>query len=146
MTPHPLARRPVDRLADRGAIHDVLLRYAAAVDDKDLERVAACFAPDAAYAGALGDGTIADALPRLAAAMRRYAATTHRIGPQQITVHGDLARARTDCIAYHVRVDGGQQTVAVTYDDTLARHADGWRIVARRATTRWTREEAPSRG
>lgn len=131
-------------LADRDAVRDVLLRYAAGVDAKDVARVAACFAPDAAYAGALGAGTIADALPRLSAAMQRYTATTHRLGPQAIVLDGDHARVTTDCIAHHVRADGGQQTVAVTYDDTLARHPDGWRIVARRATTRWAREE-PSR-
>lgn len=131
-------------LADRDAIHGVLLRYAAGVDRKDLDAVAACFTPDAAYAGALGAGTVADALPRLAGAMTRYAATTHRLGPQAIALDGDRAQATTDCIAHHVLPDGAHRTVAVTYADTLARHGDGWRIVARRVTTRWARAEAPA--
>lgn len=133
-------------LADRDAVADVLRRYAAGVDAKDAGAVAACFAPDAAYAGALGSGTIADALPRLVAAMARYAATMHRLGPQAIALDGDRAHATTDCIAHHVLADGAQRTVAVTYDDALARHGDGWRIVGRHVTTRWARVEGPARG
>src|SRR5262249_22813509 len=56
-------------LADREDVRDVLLSYARGVDAKDLARVAACFTPDAAYDGALGTGTIADALRSLDGAM-----------------------------------------------------------------------------
>ncbi|MCW5891531.1 MAG: nuclear transport factor 2 family protein [bacterium] len=133
-------------LADRDAIADLLRRYAAGVDARDLGAVAACFAPGAAYAGTLGAGTVADALPRLAAAMRRYTATMHRLGPQAIRVDGDRARATTDCLAHHVLAGGAQRTVAVTYDDALVRDAGGWRIVARHVTTRWARAEAAPHG
>ncbi len=126
-------------LRDREDVRDVLLQYARGVDAKDLPRVAACFTPDAAYHGALGHGTIDEALAALDGAMRRYAATVHRIASQTVAVDGDRARSEADCLAEHVLADGGQLTVAVRYHDDLVRAADGWRIARRAVTTLWRR-------
>lgn len=128
-------------LVDRDALRDVLLAYARGVDAKDLARVAACFTPDAEYDGALGRGTIGDALRALDGAMRRYAATVHRIGNQTVAVDGDQAHSETDCLAEHVLGDGGHLLVAVRYRDDLVRSPDGWRIARRAVTTLWQRRE-----
>ena len=132
------------RLADELAIRDLVFTYARGVDRKDLDQVAGCFTPDCVYDGALARGTIGDALERLRGAMDRYARTMHFMGTQTVDVDGDRARTVTDCIAYHVRPDGGLATVAVRYRDALVRTAEGWRIGARVVETDWTRADPPT--
>ncbi len=125
-------------------MRDVLLSYARGVDDRDLDRVAACFTPDAAYDGALGQGTIDAALATLRGAMARYTATVHRMGNQVVVLAGDRARSETDCLAEHVLPDGAHVVVAVRYRDDLVRRTDGWRIASRAVTTLWRRYEEPA--
>lgn len=127
------------QLRDRDDVRDVLLAYARGVDAKDLDGVAACFSADATYDGALGRGTIDDALRALDGAMRRYAATVHRMGNQIVALDGDRAHSETDCLAEHVLADGAQMTVAVRYVDDLVRAPSGWRIARRAVTTFWRR-------
>jgi 3-phenylpropionate/cinnamic acid dioxygenase small subunit len=130
-------------LLDRLHVRDVLLRYARAVDDRDLDGVAACFLPDAAYEGALGRGTVTTALRSLGDAMARYDVTMHLMGAYVVTVEGDRAESRTHCVAHHVlrpASAGRHLTVGVTYHDSMVRRPDGWRIAARRVDTRWRRE------
>jgi ketosteroid isomerase-like protein len=131
------------RLADREAIRDLVHAYARAVDAKDLVGVAACFTSDCGYEGALGRGTIADALTAPRTAMDRYAVTMHYLGTHAATVDGDTARAETYAVAHHVRGDGGQLTVGVRYHDELVRTPDGWRIARRVVRTDW-RSEHPA--
>jgi uncharacterized protein (TIGR02246 family) len=131
-------------LADREAIRALLARYAIAVDRKDLAMVAGCFTEDCVYDGALGQGTIADALRTLAAAFGRYARTMHVMGTQLVELAGDRASAETYCVAYHVHPDGRQRTVGVRYLDALVRTDDGWRIRSRVVRTEWTRDDEPS--
>jgi len=138
-------------LLDRAAIHDVLLRYARGVDRKDLDLVAACFTPDAAYEGALAHGTIAEALARLRDSMARYDSTMHFIGNQLIEIDGETANSETYAVAYHRLAEAGVAklfTVGVRYLDELARNSDGWRIRRRAVKMEWQRIEAlaPSRG
>lgn len=133
-----MSDEPVD---DRVAIREVLLRYARGVDARDLDTVAACFAPDAAYRGALATGTIGDALAALGVAMQRYTATRHAIGGQSVEIEGDTARSSADCTAKHWLPDGGCRTVGVRYRDRLERNAGGWRITRREVETLWSRGE-----
>jgi uncharacterized protein (TIGR02246 family) len=133
--------RALSTLADREAIRALLARYAIAVDRKDLPMVADCFTEDCTYDGALGRGTIADALRTLAAAFGRYARTMHVMGTQLVELAGDRASAETYCVAYHVHRDGGQRTVGVRYLDALVRTEVGWRIAGRVVRTEWTRDE-----
>jgi ketosteroid isomerase-like protein len=125
-------------LADREAIRELVCGYALAVDRKDLDAVRACFTPDCAYEGSLGQGTIADALATLAGAFARYERTMHCMSTQRIELDGDVARVETYCAAHHVRPDGGHFTTGVRYLDTLTRTADGWRICRRMVRTDWT--------
>jgi ketosteroid isomerase-like protein len=131
-------------LADREAIRDLLCRYALAVDRKQIDTVASCFTPDCAYEGALGQGTIGQALRALELAFTRYARTMHMIGTQEVRLEGDTARAETYCVAYHVRPDGGHLTVGVRYLDDLVRSPLGWQIRHRLVRTDWTRDEPPA--
>ena len=131
-------------VADREAIRALLARYAIAVDRRDLTMVAGCFTEDCAYDGALGQGTITDALRSLAATFARYARTMHVMGTQLVELAGDRANAETYCVAYHVHPDGSQRTVGVRYLDALVRTDDGWRIRSRVVRTEWSRDDPPS--
>jgi hypothetical protein len=124
----------LDRLADTLAIRDLLYRYARGVDRRDLTLVRSCFAPGCRYDGALAQGTIADMLAALPAAMDRYTATMHFMGEPAVTLDGDRAHSTTPTLASHVLRDpaGALRLVAVRYDDLLARTDQEWRIVARR--------------
>jgi uncharacterized protein (TIGR02246 family) len=133
----------VRALADRAAIHDLMLRYARGVDRQDLDVVASCFTPDAAYDGALGRGTIREALEALRRALERYASTMHFIGNVTIELAGDRASSETYAIAYHrLRGDERRQyVVAVRYQDDLVRREGRWLIARRLARRAWERYE-----
>jgi ketosteroid isomerase-like protein len=132
---------PRDADDDGRAIRELLLRYAHGIDARDLAAVASCFAPDAAYHGALAVGTFADALAALPAAMARYAATRHTITLHDAQVTGDTARSTAECTARHWMPTGGCRVVAVRYRDQLARAPEGWRITRRDVDTLWSRDE-----
>jgi 3-phenylpropionate/cinnamic acid dioxygenase small subunit len=131
-------------LADRQAIHDVLVTYARSVDRRDLPRVAACFTEDAAYDGALSSSTIREALTQLPESWQRYVRTQHFLGNQLIEIDGDAAHSETYAIAFHqLRVDTEwrQRSVAICYVDDLERCDGSWRIRKRRVQRLFSREE-----
>lgn len=134
----------VQGLRDAQDVRDRVFAYARAIDRRRLDLVADCFTHDCAYEGALGSGTIANALRTLAAAFGRYTATLHFMGTQEVRCDGDSARATTYCVAYHVRPDGRHVTVGVRYHDELVRMPDGWRIRRRTVRTDWTRDQPAS--
>jgi hypothetical protein len=140
----------VRQLLDRAAIQDVILRYARGVDRRDLDLVASCFIPGAAYEGALARGTVGDALAALRDRMTRYDATMHFIGNQLIDITGDAASSETYAVAYHRLTENGEAklfSVGVRYCDELIRDGDQWRIRRRVVTTEWERVDAlPRRG
>ena len=129
-------------MLDRMAIREVLLRYAHAVDRRNLDMVAGCFTPDASYRGSLGDGGIGQALASLKQRMARYDSTMHLIGNQFIELAGDTAKSETYTLAYH-RLNGEDEpnvlTVAVRYLDELIRQDGQWRIRAREVVQEWQR-------
>lgn len=131
-------------LRDREAVREVILRYARAVDRRDLAGVAACFTAEAAYDGALAHGDVRAALTVLAQSLERYESTMHFVGNQLVELHGDRAHCETYAVAYHrfaratVKYD---RVVAVRYEDELVREAEAWLICRRSARTLWTRDD-----
>lgn len=135
----------IQQLRDRAAIHDLLIRYARGVDQRDLTLVAACFAPEARYEGALGVGTIEVALAALRERMQRYQTTMHFLTNQLIELDGDRAHSETYGLVYHRLAEDAEQEdfiVGVRYLDDLARQGDGWWIVHRTAVLEWQRYDA----
>ena len=135
----------VRELLDRAAIHDVLLRYARGVDNRDVALVASCFVPGAVYEGTLACGTIEAALTTLRERLARYDGTMHMIGNHLIELRGDTATSETYAVAYHRLQEGGTpllSTVGVRYLDDLVRHGDEWRIQRRVVKMEWQRREA----
>ena len=122
------------------AVRDLLYRYARGVDRCDPALVASCFAPGAAYEGALASGTIADMLAALPAAMARYETTLHFMSEPAVIIDGAVAHSETPTVAYHVlKGSRALRTVAVRYLDRLELGPSGWWIVARRVERCWER-------
>lgn len=126
-------------LADRVAIHDVVLRYAQGVDRRDWEQVAACFAPEAECDyGDFFRGRVDGLVAALAATLPRFDWTLHVLGNHYVTLDGDTAQTETYAVCHHRHGDESVE-VGMRYLDTLVRTPDGWRIAARRAPFVWQR-------
>lgn len=135
----------VQDLIDRSAIQGLLVRYAHAVDRRDLTTVAECFTQDASYKGSLGEGTIQAALAALRDRMERYESTMHLLGNQLIEIDGDRARSETYAIAHHRTNANGDLrllVVGVRYEDDLVRHEGRWLIRHRVVHMEWERDDA----
>jgi uncharacterized protein (TIGR02246 family) len=117
--------------ADRFALADVMTRYAAAVDDRDLDAYAALFADDVEVIG-FAEHTIHGRsawVEFVVGALQRFGATQHLLGPQLVEVERERARVRTDVQATHVLETSGDLFVLwATYRTELARTGSGWEI------------------
>jgi len=126
---------------------DLVHRYAARVDDRDLAGAAALFAADGVLATpspptsldpvdeATGTTAVAAALERLAELPLTVHAVTGAVFDRDRPAGPDSARGRVTATAHHVttRADGVVDLVwHLRYRDSYRRTADGWRF-ARRA-------------
>jgi len=117
---------------DRRQLQDVMLSYAAAVDDRDMVRYRACFTDNVEIVG-FGETTITGAdtwTASVASQLEALSATQHLMSPQLATVSGDTASARTDVQALHVIKDGdgAMFTLWATYLTNFVRIGDSWKI------------------
>ena len=132
--------------ADRRQLQDVMLSYAAAVDDRDMARYRACFAEDAEIVG-FGEETVtgADAwTASVESQLDAFSSTQHLMSPQLASVTGDTASARTDVQALHVLKDGNGAmfTLWATYLTDFVRNDDGWKISRHELVIRGTQHTA----
>lgn len=131
---------------DRRQLQDVMLSYAAAVDDRDMARYRACFAEDAEIVG-FGDETVtgADAwTASVESQLDAFSSTQHLMSPQLASITGDTASARTDVQALHVLKDGNGAmfTLWATYLTDFVRNDDGWKISRHELVIRGTQHTA----
>ena len=131
---------------DRRQLQDVMLSYAAAVDDRDMARYRACFAEDAEIVG-FGDETVtgADAwTASVESQLDAFSSTQHLMSPQLAAITGDTASARTDVQALHVLKDGNGAmfTLWATYLTDFVRKDDGWKISRHELVIRGTQQTA----
>ena len=134
--------------ADRIALQDVMLRYAAGVDDRDLDLYQSCFADDVEVVG-FGDQVYHGATEWRAyveQALSRYGATQHMLGPQLATIDGDRAHCRTDVQALHYlkEQEGATLTLWATYRTDMKRIDGEWKISRHELISRGTRIENPA--
>jgi len=129
-------------VADRIAVQDVMLRYAAGVDERDMDLYRGCFADDVVVVGMAPEPVRgADAwMAFVTNALERYGATQHMLGPTLATVRGDEASARTDVQALHVLKDapGTIFTLWATYKTDMRRIDGAWKIVRHELVSRTT--------
>ena len=131
---------------DRRQLQDVMLAYAAAVDDRDMARYRACIADDVEIVG-FGEETIAGAdnwTASVESQLEAFSATQHLMGPQLATVSGDTASARTDVQALHVIQDGdgAMFTLWATYLTNFVRTGEGWKIARHELVIRGTQQSS----
>ncbi len=127
---------------DRRQLQDVMLSYAAAVDDRDMSRYRACFADDVEIVG-FGDATVKGAdiwTASVESQLEAFSATQHLMSPQLATVSGDTASTRTDVQALHVLkdADGATFTLWGTYLTDFVRSPEGWKIARHELVIRHT--------
>lgn len=124
---------------DRLAIHELLARYAHAIDARAWSELAACFHPDARVR--YGGAPALDGAEAVAAYCRQVVeplgGTQHRVASIRIDLDGDRARSCCHLAAEHW-TGAGRYTVGGTYRDELARTPDGWRIQTRELEVTWT--------
>lgn len=118
-------------LSDRTALTDVMQNYVKGVDERDMALYRSIFTDD--VTATFGDTVYrgADAwMDFIAAALERYGATQHMLGPMLAEVDGDTAECRTDLQAVHYLKDRPDTTVTLwaTYEQTMRRTAEGWKI------------------
>ena len=88
---------------DRQRIQDLMLAYAAAVDDNDMAAYRDCFDDNVEIVG-FGESVIHGAdqwVASVSSQLDAFTATQHLLSPPLATVAGDRASARTDVQALH---------------------------------------------
>ena len=128
---------------DRIACQDVMLKYAAGVDERDMDLYRSCFADDVEVVG-FGDETVhgGDAWrDYVVTALERFGPTQHMLGPQLATIDGDNAHCRTDVQALHYlkEPEGSTLTLWATYVTDMRRMGDDWKIVRDELVSRGTK-------
>lgn len=122
---------PDTSISDRIALQDVLLNYAAGVDERDKQRYSACFATDVEivnFGAKIYHGRDAW-VEYVWGALENYSATQHMLGPQFARIDGDTAITRNDVQATHfLKDDAGRFTLWATYHTQLQRIDGQWLI------------------
>lgn len=124
----------------------VIHRYFIALDDRDFDAVAGCFAGDATaiYGGEPLPSGSAAITAELRARMARLGPTMHFAGTSVIEVEADGARAVTYAVAYVT--DAGSAGAAqmrvrgLRYTDRLVREGGRWKIAEREHALIWASE------
>lgn len=133
-------------VADRIACQDVMLRYAAGVDNRDFDMYRSCFADDVVVTG-FGEETVngCDAwVEYVKDALERFGPTQHMLGPQLATIDGDNATCRTDVQAHHYMKDAETTTLTLwaTYEQEMQRINGDWKIKRHHLVSRGTRVQS----
>ena len=128
-------------LADRIAVQDGMLKYAATVDEKDYAGYKALFLEDVEVVG-MGPQTmqgIENYYPWWKDALDKYDATQHMLSPTYAEIDGDTAKTRTDVQATHYPKGDSSTTITLwaTYKTDMKRVDGTWKI---------SRHELVSRG
>lgn len=126
---------------DRIALQDVMLNYAAGVDQLERDRYRQCFADDVEVFN-FGEEVYrgADAwVDYVWKALDGFSATQHLLGPQLATIEGDTASTRSDVQALHFLVnDGGRFILWATYLTEMRKEDGQWKISRHELSVRGT--------
>ena len=134
--------------AERRELHELVERYAQAVDRADGPAVAELFAEDGVLATwmdpatrkSTGENNGRDAIAKAVSGLSRYAATHHTISSHSSTVEGVHATGETLCTAHHVVDENGKKrdrVLYIRYLDTFVRSSGPWLFGRREVHVQW---------
>ena len=131
--------------ADRIALQDVMLKYAAGVDERDFDLYASCFTENVEVLD-FGEAPIngrVEWVEYVKAALDNYGPTQHMLGPQLASIDGDNAHCRTDVQALHYlkQPEGEILTLWATYETDMIRTNEGWKISKHRLVSRGIKQQ-----
>ena len=140
------------RLADRGAIADILFAYAHGIDRRDPELVLACFHEDAFFEHGGAALPVAKFFELSASGADGLRTTMHHLTNVTIDVEADEARTQAYLLAYHlVKAEGPDRpplfpclgrdygvVIGGRYFDRFARRNGVWRIAHRKLVFDWS--------
>ncbi|MDJ0939811.1 MAG: nuclear transport factor 2 family protein [Woeseiaceae bacterium] len=126
----------LQRITDRLAITELLVRYCIALDHMALDDLAALFTPECRVAygpderlQSVGAAALRSSLER----MWRWSRTSHHLSNVLIEFDDDdTASATSYVLAWHERADGSTATVYGQYRDRIVRLEGRWLIDERR--------------
>ena len=129
---------------DRQRIQDLMLAYAAAVDDNDMTAYRDCFDDDVEIVG-FGESTVHGAdnwVASVSGQLEAFSGTQHLLSAPLATVAGDRASARTDVQALHFLKTpaGGTFTLWATYLTDFVQTQDTWTIARHELVVRGTQQ------
>jgi len=132
-------------LADRIALQDVMLKYAAGVDERDFDLYSSCFMENVEILD-FGDSTIHGRdnwVVFVKEALNAYGPTQHMLSPQFATITGDDAHCRTDVQALHYLKDPEGEILILwaTYETDMKRIDGEWKISRHRLVSRGIRQQ-----
>ncbi len=144
-------RPTIEEIRDRAAIEELLIRYAAAIDEEDWELLDRVFVPDAEidYTSSGGtSGRYPEVRAWLEKVLPHFQVKQHLLANTTLHLDGDTARSRT----YFFNPmgapgpDGDVQLFFVGgyYNDELVRTPEGWRIARRVEEQAWFQGEPPA--
>ena len=120
-------------LLDRAALYDLMVAYALGLDERDFDRVGACFANEfhATY-GPMGEFDDLDSLLSFIRGVARFPSTTHFLGTHVAEVDGDSGRMETYALITHREHEKPEWTVGGSgYRDEVVREGGRWLIAER---------------
>jgi ketosteroid isomerase-like protein len=134
--------------AETRELHELVERYAQAVDRADGAAVAELFADDGVLGlwmdpgsdRKTGEKVGPEQIATVGDGLGRYVATHHTISSHTSIVDGRHASGETLCTAHHVEEVGGKRhdrVLYLRYLDTFTRTTDGWRFARRELYVQW---------
>ena len=129
---------------DRHRIQDLMLAYAAAVDDNDMAAYRDCFDDNVEIVG-FGESVIHGAdqwVASVSSQLEAFSGTQHLLSSPLATLRGDRASARTDVQALHFLKTpaGGTFTLWATYLTDFIQTQDTWKIARHELVVRGTHQ------
>jgi ketosteroid isomerase-like protein len=134
--------------AELHELHELVERYAQAVDRTDGAAVADLFTEDGVLATwmdpatrkSTGENNGRSAIAKAVNGLSRYVATHHTISSHSSTVDGAHATGETLCTAHHLVDEAGKRhdrVLYIRYVDTFARSYGPWLISRREVRVQW---------
>ena len=134
-------------LADRLAVQDAIVRYAACIDDRDYDTFRGCFTPDARFVGF--DREEIEGPDAWTAFVEKtisaFSATQHLVGTPKVLLRGDEASLRAELQALHWfhEPKGRLFTLWGVYRSELRRDDGVWRFCRHSLDTHATSTTGP---